>query len=147
MIDVTLSSPSKGAFTGDVALWPAAFNAVSEGVLGTNMVWRKDTIPGPNGLVDIPKRGSAASIATLIGPYRTVDAVVDQDGNVTTPAQHTTRDFMYIRFESEEDWDTLLAFTNPVGIMPGGTRIEYATGLSGGDFGTIPANGVQLVWA
>jgi hypothetical protein len=90
-----------------------------------------------------------SSLATYQEKYRTQDAVFDENGDMTTPPAHSTRNYFYVRM-TQTDWEALLASTNPTGIIPGqgGTFVVYAYGLTDGEtWGTIPANGVQVVWA
>ena len=112
-------------------------------VLGDTMYWRSRGAPhsDPNS----PQPGSATSIASYRKNYRNVDGT------------KSANPYFYWRMEGEEDWNTLLASTNPTGILPGtgGSKILYASGLTvdpgigngDGTYGTAPSNGIQLTWA
>lgn len=145
MINVILSSPNPNAFLDQVAAWPAAFKGIAGGVLGNEMAWR--SFPGQNGPMPLP--GSYAFIAPYRTKYRVADAVRNEAGTITTPAQYSPNTYYYFKFQSEQDWETLLGQANPQGIMPSGVKIEYASGLSvlGGTFGAVPANGFQHGWS
>lgn len=159
MIDVILTGSKANMIAQVKGMGGIAHNPVhdvgGEDVLGDTMFWRSNGPPhsDPNA----PKPGSAVSIATMRGPYRTVDAVLDVNGEIITPAEFTTENYYYWRMESEEDWDTLLAGTvGATNVLPGtgNARLLYATGLTvdpgigngDGTWGTI-SNGIQLEWA
>ncbi len=139
MIDVILSTPPGPGFMTDAASWATDRSPVQEGELTSVFDW-----------------GGRCDIATSYrGPYRTVDATYDGNGDVVTPASFTTRIYTYLKV-TQECFDGLLAKANPTGTMPGGTRIEYASGVEDlvrdpsdpdyGTYGALPSNGLQHGW-
>lgn len=131
-VDVILTSPSKSAFIGDAKLWATDKSPVHEdddGVdrLGSVLWWF----------------GRADIATTYMVPYRLEDGTYDKDGEVIIAPTFTKNPYIYMRM-SQKAWEELIYFTNPVGIMPGGTKIIYAWGLADNTtFRTKPSNGLQ----
>lgn len=132
MVDVILTSPNKNAFTGDSKLWPTDRGPVhkddaGKDKLGSVLYWH----------------GRADIATTYMVPYRLTDGVYDDEGEAITKPTFTKDPYIYMRMP-QKAWEELLAHTNPVGIMPGGTKILYAWGLDDDtEWGTIPPNGLQ----
>lgn len=167
MVDVIISCPSIDVFIRQIKAF--SFEEIPHGPVRRNRANTKDVLGdvmffrirgAPHVDPNTPQPGSAATIASHLEKYRLVDAFVDGDGN-TIPAVLSSKTYLYLQFQSERDFNALLALTvSPNFILrgTGGSQVIYATSVSldhptgngdgtWGDAATAIPNGLQVVRA